>query len=320
MGYADEGVRNIVKHCQVEKISDIAQSIKQRFANPLFFSFICSWLVVNWPITVGLFWFDSKQIEKAGYNSIFDFIAAKINLQDSLVHPLCFAFGYTFLMPTLHNIIRAFYSWTAKWGDNWNLSITRGVKIPFEKYLKFREEYDKRSKILEEVINKESISQAQVNSIQTELLLVQSNVTELKNRITESDTFIQQLFDVKLLDGYWTNRYNDRISKGLTGIEDVYIADGKYYIVGRFGEMKHVFNIVNFYFDSRVRRIFFIKDRVNQEQVVLVDSGVAQPRFNPNFLHVERSDLLVGVENGTTQIEYVKKPIAPVVTPEDNTR
>lgn len=314
MGCAYEGIRNIVKHYSVEKLSDIAQSIKQRFTNPLFFSFICSWLVVNWPISVGLFWFDSKQIEKAGYNSIFDFIAAKINLQDSLVHPLCFAFGYTFLMPTLHNIIRAFYSWTTKWGDNWNLSITKGVKIPFEKYLKFREEYDKRSKILEEVINKESISQAQVNSIQTELLQVQSNVTELKNRITESDTFIQQLFNVKLLDGYWTNRYSDRINKGLTGTEDIYISDGKYYIVERFGEMKHVFDIVNFYFDSRNQTIFFIKDRVNQQQVVLVDSGVGQPRFNPNSLRVERADLFVGVENGTTQIEYIRKQTTPIDT------
>lgn len=301
----------------MEKLKDILESIKERFTNPLFFSFICSWLVVNWQITVGLFWYDTKQIEKTGCNSIFEFITDKINLQDCLLHPLYFAIGYTFLMPTIRNVIRAFYSWTAKWGDNWNLNITKGVKIPFEKYLRFREDYDKRSKILEDVITKESTNLTELNNAKTELLQAQSTETELKQQLTESNNFVRQLNDVRMLNGYWTNKYTDTIDRSLIGTEEIYISEGKYYTVEKFGDRKHHFNITNFYFDNRSQTMFFIKERVNQEKAFSMESGIAMTRFNPNSLHVEREDLLIGVENGTTQIEYLKKATTSLPTKEE---
>ena len=297
----------------MEKLKDILNNIKDRFSNPLVFSFVCSWLVINWQITVGLLWYDPVQISKTGCNSIFEFISDKLNPTDCLYHPFLFALAYTIAMPTIKNLIRALYSWTAKWGDNWNLHITKGVKIPFEKYLKFREDYDKRSKILEDIISKESSNQTKYNQTKTELLQSQAIVNDLQQRVTNANEFVSQLYDITILSGYWINKYADTINKKLTNNEEVFIDGEKYYIVEKFGEKKHAFNIRNFHFDNRTKTIFFIKERVNQDEAVIIQGSNTLLRFNPNALHMERSDLLIGQENGTTQIEYRKKEVSSTV-------
>src|SRR5215475_11842150 len=98
----------------MENFKDILASFKDRFTNPLIFSFICSWLIINWQISTALFSFDRKQIEIEGYQTLSQFIKAKLNTTDAFWHPLLIAIGYTLLIPILKNLIRAFYSWTSK--------------------------------------------------------------------------------------------------------------------------------------------------------------------------------------------------------------
>ncbi len=294
----------------MEKLKDIFNNIKDRFSNPLFFSFFCAWLTCNWQITVCLFWYDPIQISKTGCNNIFEFINDKINPTDSLLNPLGFALVYTIVMPIVKNLISAFYSWTEKWGENWNLKIKKGIKIPFEKYLKFREDYDSRSKILEDIISKESSSQLENNKSKTELLQVKARVNELEQTVTATNEFINQFYDVNIINGYWTNKYTDSYKKELNGSEEVYIDNGKYFTVEKFGRKELRFNIKNFHFDTRNNSMFFIKERVNQEEVVTFLNKDIYTRFNPNNLQMESNDLLVGFENGTTQIEYRKKDIS----------
>jgi hypothetical protein len=291
----------------MEKLNDFLNNIKDRFSNPLVFSFLCAWLTINWPITVGLIWYDSTQISRTGCNSIFDFINGQINLCDSLIFPFIIALLYTFLMPIIKNIIRAFYSWSSKWGDKWNQKISKDTTIPFEKYLKFREDYDSRSKILEEVIIKESSSQLEHNQTKTELLEEKAKSNDISQKLTISNDFINQLYDYTILNGYWNNKYADSYNLDLNGEEDVFIDNGKYYIIEKFGKKVHAFNIKNFYFDNRNKVVFFVKERVNQDAVVLINNEDTFTRFNPNVLEMERKDLLTGWENGTTRIEYLKK-------------
>lgn len=304
----------------MDKLKDILNNLFDRISNPLIFSFICSWLIINWQITIALLWYDTEQIKLAGEATIFDFIYSKINTQDSFLHPLYFALIYTIAMPTIKNLIRALHSWTAKWGENWNLRILKEGKIPIEKYFKLRENYDQRTKILEDVIAKENEFANNYDSMDTALLEAKAIENELRQKLTECNIFIEQLNDVKILNGYWTNKYTDTINKRLTGSEEIFIEDGKYYVIEKFGEKIHTFNIRNFHFNNRHKTIFFIKERANQEKTVVISGSVILPRFNPNILKIQREDLIVGQENQTTKIEYKKKAASPTVTNNKNSK
>lgn len=283
----------------MEKIKDIFDNIKDRFSNPIVFSFVCTWLILNWQITIGLLWYDSQQIAKTGCASIFEFIADKLNRYDGFWWPLLYALLYTLFMPTIKNLIRALYSWTAKWGDNWNLKILDGGKISINKYLKLRADHEKRSKILEEVIEKESTYLNDYNRVKTDLLETQTKLNEVIQRLNEKDTFIQELRDIKILQGIWENNYE--LPDGTKGKETVHIERDKYFIVNQFGVRDHVFDIKDFDYDNRYRSVFFVKELVNKE------NRSSQQHYNINRLELDNVDLLIGKENGTTKIQYKRK-------------
>jgi len=286
----------------MEKLKDILANIKERFSNPLIFSFICSWLIINWRITIAVIWHDNSQVEKAGSKSIYDFVGDHINLWDSLIHPLIFAIAYTLVMPIIRNLIRALQSWATKWGENWSLEITKGMKIPFEKYLRFREEYEKRGKILEEVITKESVNLTLYDKAKTELLESKNLNNEMKQQVNEANELVSNLFNEKILNGYWTNTYKNKLTNE-QGREEVFIEDEKYYILGNFNERKFAFKIINFCYNKRNNYLFFIKDVA--DQTLGFENG--RLRFNINQLEFRSDDLLVGKENGTTDIQYERK-------------
>lgn len=153
----------------MDKISEIFNNIKDRLSNPFIFSFLISWLVYNWRIPVALFWFDEKQISANGCSSIFEFIADDWKRNGYFWTPLFIGLGYTFLFPIFKNLISAFQTWTLKWGEEWNLSISKGSKISLEKYLTLRESYIKEQKKLEELISSESIFINELESKSQEL-------------------------------------------------------------------------------------------------------------------------------------------------------
>lgn len=237
----------------MDKLKDILNNIKDRFTNPLFFSFALSWLVINWQITIALFYYNSEQIEKTGFKTIFDFIFNKKNIDDSLLYPLYFALGYTILLPIIRNLIKALYSWAEKWGENWNLKILKEGKIPIKKYIKLREDYDKRTKILEDVINKENVIQSNYNNLKTELLQAQAKESDLQQTIIEKNDYIRQFSDVSILKGYWTVTYKRDPIESI----EIYIDSNYYYYVKPFANTVHSFNITNFKKDNN--RIFFFK-------------------------------------------------------------
>jgi hypothetical protein len=285
----------------MEKVNDILNNIKERFSNPLIFSFICSWLIINWQITVGLIWYDTDQIEKEGNVSIFQFIQSKININDSLWHPLAIAICYTIFIPVIKNLIRAFYAWTSKWGENWNLKILDGGQISINKYLKLRADHQERSKILEEVISSESSYIHDYDNLKTELLSVQANLNETKQRLNSAEIYINDLHNTNILKGSWVNNYE--LPNGEKGSEQIYIEHSKYYVISKFGLREHKFDIRDFTFDTRNGIVFFVKEISSNEKTKRSISEY----YNINRLNFEGNDLLVGTENGDTKIEYRRK-------------
>lgn len=285
----------------MDRIKDILNSIKDRISNPLIFSFLCSWAAINWQIMVALFWYDPKQIEAEGHKSIFEFIRSKNSAAYNFWIPLLIAIGYTFLMPLVKNLIRAFYSWVGKWGENWNLRIVKNGKISVDKYLGLRADYQKRTKELQDVIDQESAYLKDYSSLNDQFRILQNNTNETTRQFNEVTYYIQQHQNVLVLNGMWENSFE--IENGGRGREDVFIENGDYYVVDATGEKKLTFKITDFYYDNRNNRVFFIKELMPREK----QGRPKEEHFSINHLFMEGKDFLSGYENKTTKISYRRR-------------
>ncbi len=287
----------------MEKFKDVFNNLKDRFTNPLIFSFVCSWIIINWEITVALIWYDIKQIERTGCDSIFCFIRYNINISDCLWHPLLFAIAYTLLIPFIKNLIKALYSWTTKWGEDWNIKISKDGKIPVEKYLKLRENYLVKIKTIEDIISSENKTLEEYNELNNELQKMKAREIELQQKNNTNESFISNLYNVNILNGFWTNTFKDNIPNSkLDGSEEIEISNGAYFIIGNFNKKIQVFRIIHFYYDNKNKTMFFIKERINQEKAIENNDL----KFNVNVLRLE-NDTLIGHENGTISIQYKRK-------------
>lgn len=285
----------------MEKINDIISNIRERFANPLVFSFLCSWVVLNWKISVGLLWYDPTQLEKHGYVSFFELIENNLNPLNSIYKPLIFAIIYTIFAPILKNLVRAFYSWTTKWGETLNLKIVGGGSVSINKYLQLRDNYKNNLIKLTEVIQEESEYVDQNNVLQQNINELNIEINRLKKKLIDADQSIQESEDVNILFGTWICNYE--LVTGQKGSEEVAIRDGKYLIITNFDNQIQKFNIIDFHYNKEKKSVFFIKELVNEEKKLRDKSEF----YNINRLHFKRPDLLVGYENGNTKIEYKKK-------------
>ncbi len=283
----------------MEKINDILNNIKDRLSNPLIFSFVCSWLVINWQITVALIWYDPKQIANEKCISIFDFINDKLNIIDYLVWPLVMALLYTFAMPIIKNGIKAFYSWTSKWGENWNLKILNEGKISIDKYLKLRSDYKNAMQKLEEVISEESEYIDRYNKLNSDFLNSKNKLNETAKKLSDKETFIQESRDVRILDGTWEVKQN---IQGEKITQNVQIIGGGYNIVSDFGNKDYKFDIRNFYYDNIKKDVFFVKEGVAGQDRYKSSAD----NYRINMLKFEGKDKLIGMED-RLQIEYIRK-------------
>jgi hypothetical protein len=286
----------------MDKITEVFNNIKDRFTNPLIFSFVCSWLIFNWRITIGLFWYDPEQMTNEGYASIYLFIQDQLKVKHSFVYPLLFSLGYTFLMPIIKNLIQAFYSWSSKWGTKWNLEISKGGKIGIEKYLRLRENYIKRTEELENVIAGESDFISKYQKVSSELSQLRSRHEQLQEQDSQKWEIIDNIHNLTILDGYWELKYKDPLTGGESS-EQVFIDNGRYNVIGTYAKMEHVFNITNLCYNSKTKTVFFIKDLSQQEKHVEHN----RVKYNINNLKFVTTDKLVGFENGKTNVEYRRK-------------
>ena len=288
----------------MEKLSSILNSIKERFTNPIVFSFICSWSILNWQIVLALLRHDNHQIEKTGCNSIFEFIQDKLSSCKSFWLPLGFAILYTLLMPILKNLIKVLYSRINKWGENWNLKILQGSAISIEKFLKLRTNYEERTKALEDVINKESSYMEQYNAKDKELLETKDKLNEMTNRFNVSDGYFRDSLDVSILNGSWKCTIEDKATK-IKKSENVHIDHRKYFVTNERGVGEHSFDIRDFHCDNRSGGIiFFVKQLTDERRSRPNDYDV----INLVRLQFKGSrDMLVGEENDIRSVVYTKE-------------
>lgn len=187
----------------MEKFSDLFKELRDRVSNPFFLSFAISWIFINWKIIVGLVLYDMNELQIDGYKSYIHLVSENSISQTLLFQPLLVALSYTFLFPFVRNCIYAFNSWIKTWGDAWNLNLSRQGKISIDKYISLRETYESRTKMLEEVINKES-------NFLKENEELRNSVFELKNEINSASEELsswRSRNDPGLISGTWEFSY-----------------------------------------------------------------------------------------------------------------
>ena len=189
----------------MEKAGEMIETIKERLANPFLTSFLISWLVYNWRITVGLVWYDTKSIQDEGYTSLYDLISTQIRCPESHYYPALAALGLSIGLPFLRIVFGAFDALMTRIGNSWFFGIMKNSSISTSKYLDLRDAYLTSIEQLEKVIKDESNFQSQYQAVQPELIQLRNDSKVLAEMTNEN-----------FLQGRWEIIYtNDKNRKGL---------------------------------------------------------------------------------------------------------
>lgn len=237
----------------MEKLNEILDSIRERFSSPLIFSFLISWLIVNWQIPIAVVFYESS----APFGipeDLLQYITAYSDGYRLLLWPTLLSLAYTFLSPIVRNIVSAFFTWTASWGNNWNLSISKESKVSMEKYFALRENYKKRTEVLEETISSESITQSKLEETKTSLLSALNEVNKLNGELASFKAFKEKLFSVDVLNGRWQRKA--QLEPEPLNIE---ITGGTVWVlVGVSREQRFQVNSFTYISDSRIVRFMLV--------------------------------------------------------------
>ncbi len=288
-----------------EKIKDIFNNIKERLSNPFLFSFLIAFLVYNWEITLAIFYNDSEQIKAEGFKSIFEFVRNRWANNGKIGMPIFIAIVYTFVFPIFRNLVNAFQTWIIKWGEEWNLKISKNSKIGIDKYLTLRDNYIEKTKSLGEIIESESKFLVEIETKTKE-------TNELKEKIEFLQRTINNINETDILNGEWEIEYKEKelikdfeenklINFGTSDDKRLRIRNSRCYIDVNSKE-KLVYSIENFYYNTTNNNITFLKKNINKK-----DDNF----FKANKLNILRftndyvKDTLEGFENGV-EIKYKK--------------
>lgn len=118
----------------MEKLNSFYEQLNERLRSPLFYSFIVSWIVINWRIPVCLFWFDSNTLLQSGYANHIDFIYSLLSVKNTFTLPFAAAIVYTFGSPLVKHGISIYQAWISKHGDNRRYKIAENSVVPFTRY------------------------------------------------------------------------------------------------------------------------------------------------------------------------------------------
>lgn len=125
-----------------ERFESLFDSVKERVSNPLIFSFIFSWLIYNWRVTLALFWFDKEDLKAKGFTNLIDFIVCTLTSNDTWYVPLSIAIVYTILMPILKMLLEWFNAFILKKTNTSLFKITGETPISLKELQELRIKYD----------------------------------------------------------------------------------------------------------------------------------------------------------------------------------
>lgn len=267
----------------IESINDVLKNIRERFASPFFFSFVVTWIIFNWKVTIELLWYNPALYPNQG--DLIRFIESNTSNWQSIGIPLISALVYT----TLGRIgISAITELSGKIGEDLNLSITKKGKVPMEKFLTYRNLYLTSTRNLERVIEDESKKiqeydelnnlkikiEARNVELEGELAKVnfelsnnnlklensikmasemQQDVSRLDHYFKESSRFMNSYKNISILNGQWKFTYRNTHRK--LNFEETYFIENN--VMNRLNvfERESVNLIKFFFYDVNTKKI-----------------------------------------------------------------
>lgn len=244
----------------MESLKEFLDQLKERLTSPFFFSFLIAWLVLNWQITIALFWWNDDQW---GNLNIFQFIEANATLFRSLIYPLIFALGYTFGYPFFAMISNAVATFANTKAQNWQLSISKSSKVSIDKLLEERKQLQEKRTELESVVaeekkykserdkavvDKESLEislSAKTKEFENQKLITLQHVEKIK----EVESQIEQINNLIILLGLYTLKNSKAeviIEIDSTAIVLLGRTNPEKYV--RYNDKLEIFTIRSFYF------------------------------------------------------------------------
>lgn len=183
----------------MNKESEFLKPVRERLSNPFIFSYILAWLIFNWVIVLGLLKYNMQDLAKDGFRSYMDLVQREATNWTLYWKPLISAAVYTFVFPLFRNLVLVFQAWVKKWGTNWSLRISKGGKVPVEKYLGLRSNFLARTKVLEEVLESESSFIVENKALTENIEKTRKEKQELKDTLDR----ITYHCNVSSYDGDW---------------------------------------------------------------------------------------------------------------------
>lgn len=299
----------------IDKVRDTVDEVSNRLKSPFFYSYLISWLLVNWKVSLYLLW--PKKIFEPINGDGFEFIRSEITIL-SFLYPIGGAILYTLLAPLVRNAVNAFNVYMNKKGSEWVFKISKDASVSFDKYLKLRAALKNRTKALSDALNQEEDLFNQLEDVKTRLVQVESKNSELENRKTELEQNQREMTDATFIDGLWKLTYTDEFNKVLKGMEILEIRDGKYFVYDKGTEndlekyqkdfksypKMEVFLIEEFYFIKKDAKLVFVKNRLSMNEQFKYENKISYLKYNLNLLHIEGRNIMRGYENSTTKVIY----------------
>ncbi|MEQ9101913.1 MAG: hypothetical protein RIF36_11945 [Imperialibacter sp.] len=319
----------------MDQIKEFFGNAKERLNNPFFFSFILSWFLWNWEITLALFYWEG------GLFSLLEYIGCNTDWVHSFLLPVMSAFVYLFFKLVASAIV----TWFDKHSDNLNISISKERSVKMNKYLRDRERLDTSLQNLEKIINAENVTQEQLaettdtntklsiklSEVQTDLSKFQilSNELELKNRklteqvsnlgkvikFREAETKkIQEMlspevltrpdpFDSSMMQGDWTLT-RKHVASSKYERYHIFIS-GKELSISKNSSPQKAGSIEHYHFNYKKNEVFFVK--YLNDKFIDIDIGLDGSRRLINRLTANVSfTRLTGIENEVFEVTYDK--------------
>lgn len=189
----------------MESISGFFKELKLRLSSPFFSSFAISWIIINWKIPVGLFFYKIDELKIDGYKSYFDMISKMYNQSYFFWLPSIMALGYCFLYPILKNLILIAQSFFDSKGVSLSLYASKDERISIQKYYDLRNEIKEKNIQLEQMIEDES-------HYRNENISFRQQIDNLQKEIDTKNIYIEQWnnsFKKNVIDGRWEITYKN---------------------------------------------------------------------------------------------------------------
>lgn len=277
-----------------EKLSEVLENSRERFTNPLFYSFVISWCAFNWKVPVGLIWYTSTEIKDLGYETVFDFVGQ--NITAPFWAPFGIAILYTLLSPLFRNLLSVLTAFFNGVGNRISFKAAGKAPISVELYFESQENLKKaqkdfadvvttgkdKDKVISESQHSVAYAQKQVADLQSErnnhLTLITAAQDALKKEQDEFDEFKIKMSNPTPLVAYYILTAKNDTGDIVQNIRihfggfTVGILDRKYEIRNYFFHPEKYQVLMSLYNKETKKSIYFdiAKHKSNNDNLVLV--------------------------------------------------